>query len=67
MTELSWKGRKVWLRDSLAKTRRHIGDIVYVGKAFMFAGDIDVAVQLDSGAVTMVRASQRGQVWDFAS
>jgi hypothetical protein len=65
-TCLTWKGRTVWLRELLAEARRQTGDIVYVGTAFMVAGDVDVAVQLENGEVRMVRASQRGELWDFS-
>lgn len=63
---LAWKGRPVWLRGEFAEARRQTGDIVYVGLAFMVAGDVDLAVQLETGEVKMVRASQQGDLWDFS-
>ena len=63
---LAWKGRRVWLRDAQAEVERPTGDIVYVGLAFVVAGDVDLGVQLENGEVRMVRASQQGDLWDFS-
>ena len=63
---LAWKGRRVWLRSRLTEAMRQTGDIVFVGVAFVVAGDVDLAVQLETGEVRMVRASQQGDLWDFS-
>ena len=66
VTWLTWKGRRVWLRGPSSETGRQPGDVVYVGAAFMVAGDADVAIQMENGEVRMVRASEQGELWDFA-
>jgi hypothetical protein len=66
VTWLAWKGRRVWLRGPSLEARRQPGDVVYVGAAFMVAGDADVAIQLENGEVRMVLASQQGELWGFS-
>ena len=60
---LTWKERRVWVRGARERASRRTGDLVYVGLAFMVAGDVDLGVQLDNGEVKMVWASQQGRSW----
>jgi hypothetical protein len=64
-TYMSWSGRRVWLKHSNSTKTRRLGQVVHVTPPGLFPGDVDLSVRLD-GAITPVRASEKGKLWDLA-
>ena len=63
---MEWGGSRVWLRISAPTTTRRFGHVVNVAPSSIDNDDIDIAIRLEEGAVTVVRASAKGRLWDLA-
>ena len=65
-TCLGWKGRRIAIRSTGGDEQATYGVIVHVSVAAYVSDEVDLAVRLDSGAVTILFAKEKGASWDFA-
>ena len=63
---LKWKGRRAWIQVSAPAETRQFGQVMHVFLVSPSPHDCQLAIQLDTGAVHRVRASDKGKLWDLA-
>ena len=61
---MAWKSRRVLLHRSASKTAE--AEIVNVAPSCFDRHDVDLALRLTDGSVTVVAVSDKGRSWDFA-
>ena len=65
-TCLEWKGRRIALKNSGHRVQATHGVIAHVSVAAYMSGEVDLAVRLDNGDVTILFAREKGTSWDFS-
>jgi hypothetical protein len=57
------RGERVWVKRPA--TGLQLGKIVDARPSHVKLRDIEISIELDGGVVTMVYASQRGDIWNL--